>query len=165
MTTKTLFARTAAQATLFNAIVLPGITEADGWYSNSRPFNHGEFWEGVQVKVAKTDEAVGIDFDAGKKTYDLMETSFVDANLPFAQKALGKDYTRKQFRADLWSMMWDMRSVHNGPKASTNIGKFPDHTGRPTADMLAEVTKPKKAKASKKTVAGAKRSAGEHATA
>ena len=142
--TKPLYVPTPVQAILAPVVLLPNLSDPNGWWAGSKPYNHGESWEDVTVKVAKDESSVGINFEPVRKNYDLCETSFIDALLPHAQKAVGGDYTRTQFRKDMFQMMFDMRSPVDGPKVTSNIGKMGDHLGRPTADMLAGLSKPKK---------------------
>jgi hypothetical protein len=145
-TIKTLFVRTATQK-IVAELVLSNIVDPNGWWAAK-----GAEWDGTIVKVADDISKVGNDFDPKKVVFDLCETSFVDALLPHAQNFVGADYTRKAFRKDLWDIMWDMRSPVNGPKAYSRIGVWSgsERKGRPSADMIAALAKPKKSRSTKK---------------
>lgn len=144
--TKVLNVLTASQV-IVAQLVISNIAGGDGWWGSK-----GEEWAGVIVKTTSDPAKVGNNFAPAKAVFDLCETGFVDALFPHAVKFLGADYTRPMFRKDLWAIMWGMRSDTSNPvKAGSNIGIRAGSgiKGRPSADDLVALTKPKKARKAK----------------
>jgi len=109
--TKTFYVRNAVQAALFNQILIGQITTEGGRWFGVRTKGHAEAFAGAVAKVAKGDQALGIDFAAPKRNYNFNDSNWTNdeatlAKLTSVAQAApgGKDYSKKAIVSDLEDM-------------------------------------------------------------